>query len=153
MVRHICDKNWHTKCITNHRELHQEVLNAVNKNASNEMLEYLKSESISLCSKPDEITGFSITVFLEEAQVFCPMVYYLVLGTYGIQESDVKIKGTAVNSAALASAIMCRLQNSKASALHRISTIQFHSGAKHEDLARLNCKGVSVSKTNGSHAV
>ena len=42
----------------------------------------------------------------------------------GIQESDVKIKGTAANSVALSSAIMCMLQNPKASASHcRISTV------------------------------
>lgn len=60
----------------------------------------------------DEITGFSSTVFLDEVRNLCPvdlcpMVYYLVLGECGIQESDVKIKGTAVNSVALSSAIMC----------------------------------------------
>jgi len=99
-----------------------------------------------LWNKPDEITGFSNTVFLEELRIFCPVVYYLVLGASGIQESDVKIKGTAANCVALASAIMCRLCNPKASALHyRISTVLFHSGAKHEDLIRLNHLGVFMS--------
>ena len=55
------------------------------------------------CNKPDKFTGFSRTVFLVEVQNFCPVVYYLVLD--GIQESNVKIKGTAVNSVTLASAI------------------------------------------------
>ena len=83
-------------------------------------------------------------VFLEEVRIFCPVVYNLVLGACGIQESDVKIKGATANSIALASAIMCRLRNPKASALHyRISTVMFHSGAKHEDLVRLNRLGVS----------
>ena len=88
LVRQICDKNWHAAAntVTNHSELYPEVLNAVNKKASNEMSEYLKSESMLLCNKPDEITGFSNPVFLEE---FCPVVYYLVLGASGIQESDV----------------------------------------------------------------
>ena len=60
-----------------------------------------------LCYKPGEITGFSSTVFLEEVQNYYCVAYYLVLG--GIQESDVKIKGTAANSVALAFEIMCRL--------------------------------------------
>jgi len=73
-----------------------------------------------LCNKPDEITRFSHAV----VEIFCPVVYYLVLGACGIQESDVKIKGTAANCVALASAIMCRLRKTKASALHyRISTL------------------------------
>ena len=148
LVRQICDKNWHAAAntVTNHSELYPEVLNAVNKKASNEMSEYLKSESMLLCNKPDEITGFSNPVFLEELRIFCPVVYYLVLGASGIQESDVKIKGAVANCVALSSAIMCRLRNPKASALHyRISTVLFHSGAKHEDLIRLNRLGVSMS--------
>ena len=125
MVGQICDKNWHAAAntVTNHSELYSEILNAVTKNASNEMSEYLKSESMLLCNKPDEITGFSNTVFLEELRIFCPMVYNLVLAACGIQESDVKIKGTAANYVALASTIMCRLQKTKVSALYyRLST-------------------------------
>jgi len=54
------------------------------------------------CNKPDEITRFSHAV----VPIFCPVVYYLVLGACGIQESDVRIKGTAANCVALASAII-----------------------------------------------
>ena len=76
LVRQICDKNWHAAAntITNHSELYPEVLKTVNKNASNEMSEYLKSESMLLCNKPDEITGFSNSVFLEELRIFCPVL-------------------------------------------------------------------------------
>lgn len=148
MVRQVCNKNWHAagNSITKHSELFPEVLKAVNKNASNEMSEYLKSESMLLSNKPDEITGFSNTIFLEELRIFCPVVYHFVLSACGIQESDVKVKGTAANGVALATAVMCRLRNPKASALHyRISTVLFHSGAKHDDLVRLNRLGVSMS--------
>ena len=108
------------------------------------MSEYLKSESMLLSNKPDE--GFSNTIFLEELRIFCPVVYHFVLCACGIQESDVKVKGTAANGVALATAVMCRLRNPKASALHyRISTVLFHSGAKHDDLVRLNRLGVSMS--------
>ena len=148
LVRQVCDKNWHAAAnsIAKHSELFPEVLKAVNKNASNEMSEYLKSESMLLSNKPDEITGFSNTIFLEELRIFCPVVYHFVLSACGIQESDVKVKGTAANGVALATAVMCRLRNPKASALHyRISTVLFHSGAKHDDLVRLNRLGVSMS--------
>ena len=64
------------------------------------------------CNKPDEITRFPHAV----VRIFCPVVYYLVVGACGIQESDVKIKGTAANCVTLASAIMCRLRKTKASA-------------------------------------
>jgi len=123
LVGQICDKNWHAAAntITNHSELYPKVLNAVNKKASNEMSEYLhdKIESM-LHHKPDEITRFSHTV----VRIFCPVVYYLVLCACGIQESDVKTKGTTAHCVTLASAIMCRLRNNKASTLdYRISTI------------------------------
>jgi len=58
------------------------------------------------CNKRDEITRFSHAV----VRIFCLMVDYLVLGTCGIQESDVKIEGTAANCVVFASAIMCRLR-------------------------------------------
>ena len=54
---------------------------------------------------------------------------------------------------ALATAVMSRLRNPKASALHfRISTVLFHSGAKHDELVRLNCLGVSMSAKQMIHA-
>ena len=90
LVRQVCDKNWHAAA-----ELFPEVLKAVNKNAFNEMSEYLKSESMLLSNKPDEITGFSNTIFLGELRIFCPIVYHFVLSACGTQESDVKVKGTA----------------------------------------------------------
>ena len=76
LVRQVCDKNWHAAAnsIPKHSELFPEVLKAVNKTASNEMSEYLKSESMLLSNKPDEITGFSNTIFLDELQIFCPVV-------------------------------------------------------------------------------
>ena len=63
-------------------------------------------DNMLLCNEPDEITRFSHAV----VPIFCPVVYYLVLGACGIQESDVKIKGTAANCVALASAIICRFR-------------------------------------------
>ena len=72
--------------------------------------------------KPDEITRFSHVHTV--VRIFCPMVYYLVLGACGIQESDVEIKETGANCVTTGYAIMCRFRNTKALALHhRISTV------------------------------
>ena len=83
------------------------------------MSEYIKSKSMLVCNKPGENRWvFQHSIFLEEVRNFYPVVYHLVLG--GIQESD--LKGTAASRVKLASAVMCRLQNPKASHC-RISTI------------------------------
>ena len=60
--------------------------NNKNKNTSNEMSEYLKAGSKLhlLSNKPDEITGFSNTIFVEELRIFCPVVYHFVLSACGI---------------------------------------------------------------------
>ena len=79
----------------------------------------IKSESMP-CNKPNEITRFSHAV----VRIFCTVAYYLDLGACDIQESDVKIKGTAANCVTIASAVMCRFRNTQASALHySISTV------------------------------
>ena len=64
-------------------------------------------ENILLCNKPDEITRFSHAV----VRIFCLVVYHLVLGACGIQESDVKIKGTAANRRACFCNIVQALEN------------------------------------------
>ena len=130
LVRQICDKNWHAAADYNKSfRTYPEVLNSVNKNASNEMSEYLKSKSPKAChviyNKPDEITRFSHAV--------------VRFAACGIRESDVKFKGTTSNCVSIASAIMCRFRNTKASALHyRISTV----------LSKLTTKPHSVRKVN-----
>ena len=59
------------------------------------------------------------SVFPHSSAEFCVLWFiYLVLGQWGIQESDVKIKRTAANYVAIASAVIVRFRNTKASALH-----------------------------------
>ena len=65
--------------LTNRSELYPDVLNSVNRNASNEI---------------------SQTVSHAVVRIFCPVVYYLVLGAF--KERDVKIKGTAANYVGIA---------------------------------------------------
>ena len=93
----------------------------LNKYAAYEMSSTYIIKSASMpCNKPDEISRFSHAL----VRVFCLVVYYLVLHACGIQESHVKIKGTAANSVAVASAVMCWFWKTKASALYyRISTV------------------------------
>ena len=55
------DKTWHSTAstITNNSKLYPKALNSVNRNASNEMSEYLHDKIRSmLCNKPDEISRF-----------------------------------------------------------------------------------------------
>ena len=68
LIRQVCDNKWHAAAnsIAKHSELFPEILKAVNKNASDKMSEYLKSESKLLSNKPDEIIGFLNTIFLKE---------------------------------------------------------------------------------------
>lgn len=98
-------------------------LKCFQKKAANEMSEYLKSKSILLSNKPEEITGFSSMVFLDELRIFCPVVHQLVLSTCGAEESDIKTKRIAANNVASASATMSRLQNPKVLTFHIIGQL------------------------------
>ncbi len=137
LVRQISEKKWHAAANTlmKHSELYSQVVEAVSRNAANEIAAYVKSESVLL----------SQNIF-RRTESFCPLFYHIVVSASGLQSSDIKTMGTNTNNVALASAIICKLRNPKASALHhRISIILFHSGSKHDDLVRLNRLGVCMS--------
>ena len=72
LVRQISEKKWHAAAnnLMKHSELYSQVVEAVSRNAANEIAAYVKSESVLLSQKPDEITGFSNKIFLEELRVF-----------------------------------------------------------------------------------
>ncbi len=72
LVRQISEKKWHAAANTlmKQSELHSQVVEAVSRNAANEIAAYVKSKSVLLSQKPDEITGFSNRIFLEELRVF-----------------------------------------------------------------------------------
>ena len=147
IVRQLCNKNWQAAAntILKHKKLKPEVVKALRKNVSEEVASYTKSESILLLNEPDEIASFSNTIFLEEVRVFCPVFYEFVVGASG-QDGEMKKAGISTNGVAFAAAMLCRVRNPKASALHyRISTVLFQSGTKHEDLIRLNRLGVCMS--------
>jgi len=63
-----------------------------------------------------KLLGFPTVV-----RVFCPVVFKIILSLAYVvftKAVDVKIQGTAANCVELASAIMCRLLNIEASAIH-----------------------------------
>ena len=68
-------------------------------------------------------------------------------------QDDVTSVAKDHNSLALATAILARVRNPQASAVHyRISTILFHSGVKHDDLNRLfKIQSNLSNKGTGSH--
>ena len=79
-------------------------------------------------NKPCEITQFSHA----EMRISVPWFIISSLARVDIQESDVKIKGTAANCVAIASAVIVRFRNTKALALHyRISTVLSKLNAKY----------------------
>ena len=101
--------------ITNHSELYPEVLNSLN-----EMSEYLhdkiRKHAIKQARRNHSVFPSS------SAKFSVPWFIISSLAQFDIQESDVKIKGTAANCVAIASAVIVRSRN--ALALHyRISTV------------------------------
>ena len=68
IVRQVCNKNWQAAAntILRHKELKPEVVKSLKKNVSEEVANYLKSESILLLSEPDEIASFNMKRELNE---------------------------------------------------------------------------------------
>ena len=81
----------------------------------------IKSEACYVTSQMKS-PGFPTIV-----RVFCTRVFKIILSLAHVvftKAVDVKIQGTAANCVELASAIMCRLLNTEASAIHYgISTV------------------------------
>ena len=148
LVKQLALKNWKSasSTILQHKELLEEVQDKILKEMSKELKEYLNEESILLLRDPDEVGGFSNTIFLRELRTFCPMFYAFLLSAAKLEEEDALIAGPSANNIALAAATICREVNVTASALnYRISAVLFHSGVKNADLVRLNRLGVSMS--------
>ena len=151
LVENLACENWRevSNAILQHAELAPESRNNIRKGLSKEFSEYLKSETMLCARNQDEIASFSNKLFMEEVRIFCPVLYNYVIGASVVStQVDVNSVAKDHNSLALATAILARVRNPQASAVHyRISTILFHSGAKHDDLNRL---GVQVSRLHYS---
>ena len=125
-------------------ELYQEI--SLYNYMSLEFDEYLKSGCILEARNPDELASISNKIFMKEVRIFCPLWFDCVRGASGLSQNAFKECVPEINSLALATPMLARLRNAKASAVHnRISTIMFHSGVKHDDLTRLNHLGVCMS--------
>lgn len=147
LVRNIACEKWReaSNVVLKHEEIASELKQGISKAVSKEFDEYLKSGSMLELRNPDELAGFSNKLFMEEVRIFCPVWYNCVLGACGLSGEDMQ-EGGGVNSLALATAMIARVRNTKASSIHyRISTILFHSGVKHDDLIRLNRMGICMS--------
>ena len=120
LVKQLVSKNWKSasSTILQHKELLKEVQDKILKEVSKELKEYLKEDSILLLRDPDEVCGFSSTIFLRELRVFCPMFYAFMLSAAGLEEEDALMAGSSANSVALVAATICREVNLIASALH-----------------------------------
>ena len=110
---------------TNHSELYPEVLNSLNKNASNEMseclLDKIRKHATKQAKRNHSVFPRRSAHFLFHGLLSRPC-WSLV--RVDIQESDVKIKGTAANCGAIASAVIVRFRSTKVLALYyRISTV------------------------------
>jgi len=75
----------------------------------------MKSEACYVTSQMKSL-GFPTVL-----RVFCPVVFKIILSLAHVvftKAVDVKMQGTAANCVELASAIMCRLLDTEASAIH-----------------------------------
>lgn len=148
LIYNLASKEWKTACnlIFKHEELRAKLKMSLAKAISEEFESYFKAGTILQATEPDELAAFTNKLLVEEVRVFCPLWHHCVLGASGLKDDDIKMFGPKANSAALVSSVVARARNSTASAAHyRISSILFHSGAKHEDLIRLNRLGVCMS--------
>ncbi|KXJ11341.1 hypothetical protein AC249_AIPGENE23188 [Exaiptasia diaphana] len=118
--------------------LQRELQTALQRRVNREFVAYSKSDSVLKATKGDELAAFSNKLVAVEARTQCPLWDACIRG-------DTGAKGT-VNELALMTAIAARTRNPTMSAVaFRISSILVHSGARFEDIRRLNNLGVCMS--------
>lgn len=150
LITNLALKNWKTAAnhAFRHEELKEHTMEAVRIAVSSEFKALSTSDTILKGRKPEEIAAFSNKVFLHEVSVFCPLWHACLKGACGItkakSQSEKMTKST--NVMALSTASLARFRNSQLSAYaYRLSTILFHSGAKYNDIIRLNRLGLCMS--------
>ena len=88
IVRQLC-KNWQATANFFKTQIYQgRGCQSPEKNVSNEVVSYTKSESILLLNEPDEIASISNTIFLEELRIFCPVFNELLVGSSGQDDQE-----------------------------------------------------------------
>ena len=156
VIMNIVKKKWQTvaNTIFKHPQIKQGLLKPLQKATEKEFTEYCKlKNSVLLAKSPKEIAEFSNEKLLVEMNDACPYWSASIKGASGVEFSSGNVatsfsSSTAakINAVALANAAVARARNQKMSALaYRMSTILFHSGAKREDIDRLNKLGVCMS--------
>ena len=150
MILNITRKKWQTvaNVVFKHPELKEKLLKPLQKVVEKEFTNYCKdsSKSILLAKSPKEVAEFTSKKLLEQLQLSCPYWSTAVKGASGVYNTGEDSDATKINALALSSAVVARARNHKMSALaYRMSTILFHSGAKSEDISRMNKLGVCMS--------
>ena len=149
LIVNCCREKWKAvaNIVVKHEDLRSEVIETVGNTVRKEFKEYCrdKTDSILTRKSPEELASLSNKLVAHEVKINCPFWYSCLWGACNASakdDGDVKV----TNSIALASAVAARCRNQKMSAIaYRISTILFHSGVKHADIARLHKLGVCIS--------
>ena len=149
LIKNVALKRWDYICnaVWTHPALHSLMLKSVWKVINHEFSTYCSSSNCIFKQKTTkEIVSFSTKAACDELNSKCPTWLQCIKAACGIKcEEDVS-GYFGVNSVALATSVVARVRNKSLSALtYRISSILFHSGARHQDIIRLNRLGVCMS--------
>lgn len=142
IIRNLALSNW--TAVANGVFDHQdedfkcEIELALKRRVNREFVTCSKSDSVLKATKPDEIVAFRNKLVAVEAKTQCPLFSACIQGAAGSKAT--------VNELSLMTAIAARTRNTTMSAVaFRISNLLIHSGAKFEDIRRLNNLGVCMS--------
>lgn len=149
IIKNLALKRWDHVCkaVWTHPALRSLMLKSVWTVINHELSTYCSSPDCIFKQKATkEIISFSTKAAVDEICSKCPTWFHCIKGACGIK-CDEDVSGFfAVNSIALATSVAARVRNKYLSALtYRISSILFHSGAKNQDIIRLNRLGVCMS--------
>ena len=150
LILNISRKKWQTtaNAVFKHPELKDKLFKHLQGVIAKEFSNYCKdsTKSILLGKSPKEVAEFRSKKLLKKLQISCPYWSAAIMGASGVYNTADDANAVKSNALALASAVVARARNHKMSALaYRMSTILFHSGAKSEDISRMNKLGVCMS--------
>lgn len=145
IIKNICKNNW--KPVDRALFVHEEL----SKNMARKMTGYIHSDSTLKYSAPSELAAFPNRKLVHKIEAYCPLWQACLTGPVNVHLPGAKYDD-AVNSLALASSVIARLQNPCMSALaKRVSTVLVRSGAKADDFMRLNPLGICMSHDQVIH--
>ena len=121
LVKNLACGNWRevSNAILKHKELAPEIDDCICKILSKGLCDYLKSGSMLCARNPDELAGFCNKLFMEEIRIYCLLWFNCVPGASGFSMmEDAKVDGRNLNSFAFDTAMLPRIRNGQASAVH-----------------------------------